>query len=165
MSGATAHIQSIEQVTDPGHYDLLVQGIPCEVYDVQEAFLENWPLEDGVAAHYLATALKYIFRCGHKGGLPGAISDLGKVLFYVTLAYARITRARLPEKLLKKLSAIGAAPGLPQRPSAGIFPPIAIPSDSESEGGECKDGFCPIGPVKRSTISAEKEQQILNRKW
>jgi hypothetical protein len=124
-------------VTDPTHYDVQVNGVSCEVYDIQRAFLSRWDL-DLYAGHCLANALKYLFRCGHKGNRAQSIADLGKALFYVALALAEINSGRLPIQLVEKLRRMTVEFPEREQPSKqsrkDFFEPVI----------NCKDGFCPI---------------------
>ncbi len=152
-----------QAITDPSHYDLHVAGSPCEAYDIQRALLDRWELGN-FSGHCLATAIKYIFRCGHKGGVADAIKDLGKAMFYVALALAELNHGALPIQLVERLKRM--APDLGDLPSPALgdmFPPV--------DG--CKDGFCPIPAPKLdttrgidvATVSTEKAREILDRKW
>lgn len=154
-----------QNITDPSHYDIHVAGQPCEVYDIQRCLLDRWEL-GAFSGHCLATAIKYIFRCGHKGGAAAAISDLGKALFYVGLALAELNHGALPIKLVERLKRMTPefTPGV--QPRAGdMFDPVP------SAAPECKDGFCPmptpiaVRGIDIAQVSPEKTQAILNRKW
>lgn len=152
-----------QSVTDPSHYDIHVAGNSCEVYDIQRALLDRWEL-DAFSGHCLATAVKYIFRCGHKGGVAAAIGDLGKALFYVALALAQLNHGALPIKLVERLKRMAPDTGdlLPGR--TDIFEPVT---------GDCRDGFCPMPAPKVDNtrgidiahVSTEKAQEILSRNW
>lgn len=71
-----------DMVNNPPHY----QRGGMEAIDV----IENW----GLGMH-LGNALKYILRCGYKGGtVAHKIEDLRKALWYVNRATARVPLKR-----------------------------------------------------------------------
>ena len=67
---------------DPNHYRL-PGGL--QVYDLQVMLAGV----DGFVSHAKQTALKYIFRAGHKPGTPEA-EDLRKAAHYLTRAAAAL---------------------------------------------------------------------------
>lgn len=119
--------------TDPqsSHYDLTIDGHNCEVGDVQKAFLESWQGSPYVG-HCLATALKYIFRCGKKDNF---LRDMGKALVYLVWAVAAASGGKLPINVMESIDKY--APDMP----ADIFPPV-------TEKPACKDGFCPMPNIQ-----------------
>ena len=118
-----------QSVTNPPHYDIQVRGVDCEVYDIQKAFLKNWQ-GDPYAGHCLATALKYLFRAGRKGGAAAMDKDLGKLARYVEWAIEANGKPLLQD----------------------IFPPV-----DELDG--CRDGFCPM-PIHSGDRAPREEQVV-----
>jgi hypothetical protein len=119
-------------VTNPPHYDIQVRGVECEVYDIQKAFLAHWK-GDPYAGHCLATALKYLFRAGRKGGVATMDKDLGKLAQYVGWAIEANGKPLLQD----------------------IFPPVV--DDVQAAG--CEGGFCPM-PVHSGDRGPRESQSV-----